>query len=183
MRFPTRFVPVMRATAAVALATALVLLAWPPDTDVAPVAPALPALTPSVPPMPKDLTALTDSIVDANIFSLSREAPRSRTYVAEPVDPIQDSASTGLYGADAGVPDSLTLPSPDRVPALYGVVDGPTGRAALLRLDATRRGAQLYRIGEGVGSTRVRSIGADRVELSGPAGRVVLRMGPSRSAP
>jgi hypothetical protein len=179
----TRLISLLQATTAVALVAAIILLLLPPHTDVVAVAPTLPALSSSAPPMPTSLTALTDSIVDANIFSLTREAPRARTVVAAPVDPVQDSATTGSYGADAGVPDSLAQPMSDPVPALYGVVDGPAGRAALVRLDRARKGAQLYRIGEGVGGTRVRSIGADRVELSGPDGRLVLRMRAPGKAP
>lgn len=176
MSSPKRVVLILQAVTVTGLLVAAALITWPPDTAVAPVTPTLPALAAAVPPMQTTATALTDSIVNANIFSLAREAPAARTFVAAPVDPVLTDATSGTYNADNGATDSLAVTESDLVPSLYGVVTGPLGAAALLRLDPTRRGAHLYHVGEGVGGYRVRSIGADRVELNGPTGTTVLRL-------
>lgn len=180
MSFTSRIVLMLQVVTAAGLTAAAALLAWPATRAVAstvPTLPTLPALTSAMPPEVTADSVLVDSIVRANIFSPTREAPLERTVVAGPVDVVTDDVIAGSYGADAGVTDSLpSSPADDRVPALHGVVDGPMGRAALLRLDAGAQGSRLFRIGEGTAGFRVRSIGADRVELSSPAGPVVLTL-------
>lgn len=176
MSSPKRLVRILQAVTVTGVIAAAALLAWPPDTAVAPLAPTLPALAAAVPPMPTNATALTDSIVNANIFSVSREAPEERTFAAAPVDPMLAGAPDGTYTADGGVSDSLGTTDSDPVPSLYGVVNMPTGSAALLRLDPLARGSRLYRPGEGAGGYRVKSIGADRVELDGPTGATVVTL-------
>jgi len=178
----TRLVPILQAVTVTGLLATVAVLAWPKNTTVAPLAPSLPAIAAHAPSMPANATALTDSIVNANIFSLTREAPDARTFAAGPSDPMSDSVST-TFG-DASVPaDPGSTADSDPVPALYGVVDGPNGRAALLRLDASRKGSRLFQLGESAGGYRVRSIGADRVELVGPAGSVVLELAVRRVTP
>lgn len=183
MTSPRRLVLLLQAVTALGLLAAGALFAWPPTTDVAPIAPTLPALAAAVPPMQSNATALTDSIVNANIFSLTREAPDERTFVAAPVDPMLAGSADGISSADGGVTDSLAFTDTDPVPSLYGVVTSPQGPAALLRLDATKRGSRLYRLGEGVAGYQVRSIGADRVELDGPTGPTVLTLTTRGGAP
>lgn len=175
-----RLVPILQAVTVTGTLAAAALLAWSPDTTVAPLAPTLPALSAAAPAMMTTASVLTDSIVHANIFSLSRRAPASRTFAAAPVDP-QIDASTGTPSTVSG--DSLATTDSDPVPHLYGVVNGPDGAAALMRLDPTRRGSRLFHPGEGVAGYRVRSIGADRVELSGPTGVVVLTLAPREGTP
>ncbi len=173
MNLPRRLVLTLQAVTATGIIATIVFFAWPASTAVASVAPTLPALTAAVPPMPSTATALADSIVNANIFSLTRQAPTSRTFVAGPVDPLLAGSATpsdSIGGVEMSSTDS------DPVPALYGVVNGPLGAAALLRLDPAARGSRLFHLGEGVAGYRVRSIGADRVELSGPSGPVVLTL-------
>ena len=180
-----RTIIMLQGTTLIALTAAALLLAWPPRVVVKPVLPALPALTAQAPPAATSASALTDSVVDANVFSLTREAPAARTFVAAPTDAIIGDVVSDAYGADAGVVDTSGTASvaADRVPALYGVVSGPSGRAALLRLDAKMDGARLFRLGEGTAGYRVRSIGADRVELSGPAGPITLGLAAKGGAP
>lgn len=160
----------------VAFGLAAALLVWPPNTTVAPIAPTLPALAAAAPEIPSSSTALTDSIVDGNIFSLTREAPVARTFAAAPVDPTDVGPASGVTSADGGVGESLASSDADPVPSLYGVVNGPLGPAALLRLDNARRGSRLFHLGEGSGGYKVRSIGKDNVELDGPSGAVVLTL-------
>ncbi len=176
MSMATKLVPMLQAVTVAGLAAAAVLLAWPPDVSVAPIAPTLPALAAAAPALPAAATSLTDSIVNANIFSLTREAPDDRTFVAAPVDPTVDATMANSSTANAGVGDSLATTNGDPVPHLYGVVNGPLGTAVLLRLDPARRGSRLFHIGEGAAGYRVRRIGADRVELDGPSGAVVLTL-------
>jgi len=183
MTTASRIVLALQLITVAGLAAAAALLAWPPDVSVAPIAPTLPALAGSVPGVTANATALTDSIVRANIFSLTREAPEARTFAAAPTDPQPDMTPTGSYTANAGVGDSLATTNGDPVPHLYGVVNGPTGLAALLRLDPARKGSRLFHTGEGAAGFFVRSIGTDRVELTGPAGAVVLTLTPKGDTP
>jgi hypothetical protein len=176
MNAPMKLVPILQGVTVAGLAAAAVLLAWPPEVVVAPIAPTLPALAAAAPAVPSTATSLTDSIVNANIFSLTREAPDNRTFVAAPVDPMVDATAANSSTANAGVGDSLATTNDDPVPHLYGVVNGPTGPAVLLRLDPARKGSRLFHIGEGAAGFRVRSIGVDRVELDGPSGAVVLTL-------
>ena len=171
-----KLVPILQAVTVAGLAAAAVLLAWPPNVRVEPIAPTLPKLAAAAPALPRAATSLTDSIVNANIFSLTREAPDDRTFVAAPVDPTVDASAANSSTANAGVGDSLATTNGDPVPHLYGVVNGPLGTAVLLRLDPARRGSRLFHIGEGAAGYRVRRIGADRVELDGPSGAVVLTL-------
>jgi hypothetical protein len=168
-----RLVLLLQVVTALGSAAAAALLLWPNTPAVASIAPTLPALIADVPSMTTDVSELTDSIVNANMFSLTRKAPAERTFVAAPVDPLVVADGTMPSGVAI---DSTVATDGDPVPALYGVVNGPLGSAALLRLDPTRSGSRLYRLGEGVGGYRVRSIGADRVELDGPAGSTVLTL-------
>ena len=171
-----KLVPILQGVTGAGLAAAAVLLAWPPDVTVAPVNPKLPALATVAPPARTAPASLTDSIVNENIFSLTREAPDNRTFVAAPVDPTAEASTMNSYTANAGVGDSLATTNGDPVPHLYGVVNGPLGIAVLLRLDPARRGSRLFHIGEGAAGFRVRSIGVDRVELDAPSGAVVLTL-------
>ncbi len=176
MTTPKRLILLLQVLAALGSGAAVALLLWPTKTTVASIAPTLPDLTAAVPTMLTDASTLTDSIVNANMFSLTRKAPEDRTYVAAPVDPLV--IADGTMPTGVGI-DTVGAVNPDPVPALYGVVNGPQGSAALLRLDPARTGSRLYRLGEGLGGYRVRSIGTDRVELDGPAGATVLTL-PSR---
>lgn len=175
-----RVVPILQAVTVTGALAATALFAWSPDTTVAPLAPTLPPLSAAVPAMTTTAAVLTDSIVHANIFSLTRRAPANRTFAGAPVDPQAD-AGTGTPYAMSG--DSLATTDADPVPHLYGVVNGPEGAAVLMRLDPNRRGSRLFHLGEGVAGYRVRSIGADRVELSGPTGVVVLTLAPKEGTP
>jgi len=167
---------VLQGITVAALATAVVLLAWRAPVQVSPEVPSLPAVSAQAPIVPVSASALADSVVDGNIFSLSREAPEGRTFAVSPSDAEPIEVTQGEYGADAGIVDTTMTPdtASESVPALHGVVNGPLGRAALLRLDPHSAGSRLFRLGEGAAGYRVRSIGADRVELAGPAGTIVL---------
>ena len=99
-----------------------------------------------------------------------------------PTDPQIDMTATGSYTANGGIGDSLATAA-DPVPHLYGIVNGGQGSAALLRLDPARRGSRLFHLGDGAAGYRVRSIGADRVELDGPSGAVLLTLTPKDGAP
>jgi hypothetical protein len=176
----------MQVSTAIGLLLAAALLLWPADTSVTAAPPPLAFSTAEPPKAAVGVQAVTDSIIATNLFSLSRQAPVSRTFVAAPSDAapppdtyVADSA-TNLNGA---LGDSLEPESTERVPRLYGVVDGPLGTAALLRLTRASRAARLFRVGDGAGGYTVQRILADRVMLSGPSGSVVLRLSQQRKEP
>jgi len=170
--------PVLQCITVAALATAAVLLVWRAPVQVSPEVPSLPAVSAQAPRVPASASVMADSVVDGNIFSLSRQAPEGRTFAAAATDVEPSEVTQGEYGADAGIVDTTMTPdaASESIPALHGVVNGPLGRAALLRLDPHAAGSRLFRLGEGAAGYRVRSIGADRVELAGPAGTVVLEL-------
>ncbi len=176
MTSPRLLVAALQGVTVAALAMAAALLAWPADVQVAPADPVVTPLASPQPVTPSPAATLTDSIVNANIFSRTREAPDDRTFAAAPSDAVEPEVTAGEYDADAGLTDGTTAIDAEPVPALYGVVNGPTGRAALLRLDPGTTAARLYHLGDGANGYRLRSIGTDRVELSGPSGAVVLEL-------
>lgn len=166
-----------------ALLGAAALLVLPSHAAVVPRAPTLPPMQAQAPTPQANTTALTDSIVNANIFSLAREAPDERTFVAAAADPLPETDAAAPFETDAASGNTV-MPAPtNRVPALFGVVDGPAGRAALLRLDAAAAGARLFRAGEGTAGYTVRSIGADRVVLQSASGAVTVTLSTRDSAP
>jgi hypothetical protein len=180
----SRLVTMLQSITACGVVSAVFLLAWPADASVEPMAPALPALAASATPaLQPSAAAMTDSIVNANMFSLTRSAPDDRTFASAPSDAVIDASPAESFSADAVVDDSLSVGASEPVPKLYGVVDGPSGLAALLRLNGASRGARLYREGDGAAGYRVRRIGADRVELDGPSGGVVLHLHTKGKAP
>ena len=184
----TRLVTVLKVTTAVSVACALAALLWPTRLQVTPVAPALAAVGAPDTQLVAGDTLTGEMIVDANIFSPSRQRPESRTVaregvaVAEPVDEM-GFAVDDTVSADAMAADGVAERTEDAVPRLYGVVDGVAGPQALLRLERARPGATLYREGDRAGGYRVRRIDADRVALDGPRGGLVLRLMPRRSTP
>jgi len=166
----------LQAVTAGAVTLSGALLAFPSHQSIVPLALALPALPAETPAMPANTAALTDSIVNSNIFSLQRQAPEERTFSAAPADSVVGDAPPASYAADAEMGDTLSQVRTDRVPALFGIIDGPAGRAALLRLDAAATGARLFHAGEGTAGLTVRSIGADRVVLNSASGPVVVTL-------
>lgn len=178
MRTGHRLLLVLQSITLVAVTASALLLAWPPRVTVGQEPPALPALTARVPSDTMRAAGLTDSIVNANIFSLTREAPDERTFAASGTDGVVSDVPSGEVGAESGLMDTTDAGSSalEPVPALYGIVNGPAGRAALLRLDPNTSSARLFQLGDGAAGYRVRSIGADRVELTGPSGPVVLEL-------
>jgi hypothetical protein len=112
-----------------------------------------------------------DAIVQANIFSLSRAAPQTRYNPYE----INGDANASMF-PDFVFDAPALVPEGDLVPSLYGTVLGPDGAAALMRLDPAMPGARLYRAGDRAGDYRVVEIDARSVVLSGPEGRVQLRL-------
>lgn len=106
-------------------------------------------------------------IIAANVFSSRRAAPaqRYRSY-------------WNTAPAEVAVVDSAVGKKPRPVadmPTLLGIVQGESP-AALMRLDPAAAGAQLYHVGDRGGAYNVVSIDDQAVVLSGPAGRLVLRL-------
>jgi len=168
----TRLELALRALTAIFVLSALGALLWRPATGAlrAPDADFDAAPAPSVAVAAAD-PATTESIIAANIFSPSRTPPAARY---QPLAIGDDAAAAEV--ANAAPADATMVDAEDAVPRLYGVIAGPHGRAALLRLDPDAPDAQLLREGESSGSYRVVRINEQSVVLTGPAGRVELRL-------
>ncbi|MFN8574639.1 MAG: hypothetical protein U0132_21480 [Gemmatimonadaceae bacterium] len=112
--------------------------------------------------------SLATEIVLANLFAPNRTPPRHRY---APVD-------SGAVAADEPVADSLTSMGGGgaAIPALYGTVVSGGVDHALLHLNPASPGPRLYAVGDRDGGYRVASIAPRLVVLSGPQGRVVLRL-------
>jgi hypothetical protein len=162
-----RLLLALRALTAIFLIVALTALVWkpsPPATEI-PVA----GLNAGVPARVSANGGEVElgTIINANVFSTSRRAPAQRYQPFAPVPeapPVQDVAPRD---ATAAV---------DAVPQFFGTIVGPRGTFALLRLEAGETDAQMYREGEGGGGYRVEKINEQSVVLSGPKGRIVLRL-------
>lgn len=179
---PDRFLLACKGTSVAAALVAGALVAVAPSTDVAPVTPVL-ARTRTAPPAVVDSSAEAAAlVVETNVFSPTREAPEARTFAGDGGAAGDDTGDAGDVALDApdfgtdSTADPLAPRSEDPVPHLYGIVQGPAGDAALLRLDRAGRGGRLFRTGEGAGGWRVASIGTDQVTLAGAGGARVLRL-------
>ena len=126
-----------------------------------------------------------DAIVAGNIFSSTRAAPKTRYvpygsdaesagYAEDAVADVEsfDASPDGTGVADAGVGGE------PGVPRLYGTMLGPRGASAVIRLDPSSPEGRLYRVGDRAYGYEVVEIHARSVILSGPRGRIEVRLIP-----
>jgi hypothetical protein len=115
---------------------------------------------------PTGADSLTEDIILYNLFAPSRTAP-SRRY-----------ASNSAAGDASSEMAPSTFPGGGFTPELIGtaVSEKPGETKALLRLLASDPTPRLYAVGDRAGGFTVVSIDARGVVLSGPRGRVVLRL-------
>lgn len=180
---------VLQALAAALVVVTLALLAWPPSVPpLPPVPPASieaaspPAAAPALSDPALSDPALSDSIVLHDIFSRTRRPPRTR--YAPAAGGVAGDAPTSwapqppadTTGAPAGSSGAAGDEPSAQAPRLYGVVAGALGATALIDLDPTVPGAELYRAGDTRGGWRVVAIAGDSVVLTGPRGRRVLHL-------
>ena len=154
----------LRALTGAALAVTAAALLWPVSVPADQIAPVGLEDPPAGARHGREDPAWARAIVAGDIFSASRRAPAVRYRPA------------GAAGESAGVPATEGESGSSEVPRLYGIVPSAGGDAALLRLDPAVAGALLYRAGDRGGSYRVETIGEESVVLSGPRGRVELRL-------
>lgn len=115
--------------------------------------------------------AVTQAVIDANVFSPTRTAPEMRYSPFEP-----DPATVAAPMTDSVPSDSTMVSEDEGVPKLYGTIIGPGGAAALMRLDPAAPNAVLYREGQRGGAYRVIKVDEQSVVLRGPEGRIVLKL-------
>ena len=112
--------------------------------------------------------SLAEDIILYNLFAPSRSAPSRR------------AASSGMASGQAAAPggDVEMQPGMGFQPALVGtaVSDRPGETRALLQLDPADPAPRLYAVGDQAGGYRVVSITAREVVVTGPRGRIVLRL-------
>jgi hypothetical protein len=160
----------LRALTALFVVVALFALVWQPAIPDAAIPPSgLAAFNTNAPPATTGNAHVVDAIVTSNIFAASRVAPARR------YDPAAFDAQTTSPEPDAVITDVM-MTGDARVPQLFGIVAGPSGASALLRLDVNSEDATLYRVGDRDGGYRVDEINEQSVVLTGPAGRIVLRL-------
>lgn len=103
-------------------------------------------------------------VVSSDIFSATRLAPRERYNPSAGDAPQQPT--TGFVA-----PESLEPP-----PRLSGVMNGPGGAAALMQMDSSGSSGRLYHAGDRIGGYRLVKIDDSSVIVSGPRGRVRIRV-------
>jgi len=108
-------------------------------------------------------------IFDASIFSDSRTPPSVRYDPFQPDEPNTTAMPANVDATGATAEEAT-------VPRLFGTVFGPDGPRALMQLDASLPGAQLYREGDRVGPYLVVKINEQSVTLDTSDGRIVLRL-------
>ena len=187
---PSSSVPRVRSTrvldifAAACAIVAVLLLMWPTPSGVVPTAaarePARSAV-PSAPPLPADVPApatgaarsdgdsLIAVIVNGNVFSSTRRAPRTRFVPPNERSTVVESPPS--YGAS-----TPEVASDDSLPRLSGIVAINGERRALLQMVAADESPKLYRINESHAGYRVVQIGPDMVVLASRAGTRTLRL-------
>jgi len=168
--------------AAVCATVALLLLLWPTPSGVVPSAAAReptrssasasisadpPALMPDAASSEHD--SLIAVIVNGNVFSATRTAPRTR--FMPPAERAVAIESPAGYNAAP-----LEIASSDSMPMLSGIVAINGERQALLQLTAADESPKLYRVGESHAGYRIVQIGADHVVLASRAGTRTLRL-------
>ena len=162
-----------RALLLVALLFALVAavaLAWPAHVPTRTVAPPGIDRIATKAATPRTLTAnsdAADAVIAGNIFNATRTAPPRRYNPTEPDESVIVAPPE---------PEQIEANDEESVPHLFGVVIGPAGATALLRLDATIPEAQIYREGDAAGGYRIVKINERSVILDGPTGRFELRL-------
>lgn len=124
----------------------------------------------SITPSPGD--SLVALVVNGNVFSATRRAPRVRFVVP--------GQSTGDYSPMSGVaiPDSAMMggPAVDALPRLTAIVAMNGERRALLQLTASDGAPRLYRINDVHAGYRIVRIESDHVVLASRAGTRTLRL-------
>ena len=171
--------------AAVCATVAVLLLVWPTPTGVVATAAARePVRSPksaSVPPAAaappvlaeeaasRESDSLIAVIVNGNVFSATRKAPRAR-FLPPGERPAVAETPAG-YGA---LPPAVA--SNDSLPMLSGIVAINGERQALLQMTAADEAPKLYRINESHAGYRVVQIGPDLVVLASRAGTRTLRL-------
>ncbi|MEX2282463.1 MAG: hypothetical protein WEE89_08260 [Gemmatimonadota bacterium] len=166
----TRIEPVLRGLTALFVVIALGALFWRPSAPRTEIAPAGLTATPTSRSAAAADPAMSQAIIAANIFSPSRTTPRSRYNPFEP-DPVTVEPAFGN-----NIIDSAAIPDEEVIPRLFGIVVGPAGGSALMRLDPAQPEAQLYREGDRGGVYRVVKVNQQSVILSGPRGQTVLQL-------
>src|SRR5262245_10264114 len=149
---------------------ALAALVWParvPTTQIAPGGIDSSAVKASSTHTVEAAASAADAVVAGNIFSPSRTPPARRYNPTEPDESVEVAPPE---------PETTDVNEAERVPHLYGVVMGPAGATALLRLDPAIPDAQIYREGDKAGRYTVVKINERSVILDGPTGRIELRL-------
>ena len=113
-----------------------------------------------------ELPQAVGTITQGNVFSPSRSAPRVRFTPPDLAPP-----------ADGPAPKRRA-----QLPRLrlFGTLLGPSGPAALIDADPAVRGAEIYQVGDVVDGRRIVAVSESTVVLEGGAGRLVLRLQPTR---
>jgi hypothetical protein len=163
-----RAIVAMRWVSVLGLLAGVGFLVVPPGDDVEPFAVGVLADSVPIPLVSNTIDSLTEDIILYNLFAPSRTAP-ARRYAASTapddggarVDPNAASASVGGF-------------TPELIGTAVSERAGET--RALLRLLANDPAPRLYGVGDRAGGYSVVSIDARAVVLSGPRGRVVLRL-------
>lgn len=107
------------------------------------------------------------AVVQGNVFSASRSAPRVR-FIPPDLVPVDTRQLT-------------RRPPPTPRLRLFGTVVGPSGTAALIDADPAVRGAEIYQVGDMVDGKEIVAVSESTVVLTGTggSGRTVLRLKPT----
>ena len=113
-------------------------------------------------------------IVDENMFSSTRAAPRVR------YTPPGAGDATDFASEPAPASTEIVVDAP--LPQVFGTMTGPGGATALIQPDSAGASGRLYREGDQVGQYRIIRITSGSVTVRGPGGRHELRV-QSKEAP
>ena len=117
---------------------------------------------------PTNSSVDANAIVAFNMFSASRAAPTAR-YTPPGAGGMASDASDASMQSEPAAPSAPP-------PRVYGTMTGPNGATALIEGDSAGSSSRLYREGDRVGAWRIVKILPSSVVVTGPAGRVSLKV-------
>jgi hypothetical protein len=172
---------VLHGVATVCAIAACVVFVWRPSFSGRAAAPSVPPrITTATAPVSlvsgdrSETDSLASIVIAGNIFSATRQAPRSR-FVPPGEAAVMASTMNGAMDSTSAMNEGSLA---DSLPRLTGIVTTNGERRALVQFALTDGAPQLYAVGDARAGFRVLRIESDKVVLATRGGSRTLRLSP-----